>query len=507
MCGIAAAIGTEQPTQIVEAMLRVLRHRGDCDDPVDEVSGLGAIGCRRLRILDPSRAVQPYWSSDGSTAVVLNGQIYNFRELRSELERLGATFTSDCDTEVAANALAVWGPDAPGRFEGMFAIVALQPGHKTWLVARDPMGIKPLYMSTSLGGTVIASEPKALCATPGSAPILPVQPGATIVNGVPYRPPPSQRSSGSRGDLGSLLEQAVLDRIPEEMPFGVMFGGGIDSTLVLHLARSRRADAIPYLITNDWGVDRPYALEYCSKTGTELREVPFDSAQLFDLIRTVVRACESFEPNMIRNAVFSYLLGEAIAADGLRIALCGEGADELFAGYPEVAYSGSDIIARRDDFLADLHRTQLQRVDRCTMAHSVETRVPFLDSAVIAYAKDLRADELVGVVGGQVRGKLPLRELYLRNPALPAIIGTREKVPLVEGAGMGTNEPGGPFAENAANLVSDADMRRFAGVRAKYDISTKEELLYLLTLEEELGLERLSFLTPRPRVNRSGAKA
>ena len=125
---------------------------------------------------------------------------------------------------------------------------------------------------------------------------------------------------------------------------------------------------------------------------------------------------ESFEPNLVRGAVCSLLAAEQMHRDGFRVTLCGEGADELFCGYPplEVAFMGGDTDGRpvRDECLALMHRVSLQRVDRCSMRHQVETREPYLDPSIVRYALNVDADALVREVGGLPRGKAALRDLY-----------------------------------------------------------------------------------------------
>ncbi|MCH9650798.1 MAG: asparagine synthetase B [Deltaproteobacteria bacterium] len=512
MCGIAAAFRCEGAAKRVEAMLGLLRHRGDQDDPILSLPPRTALGTRRLKILDRKRAIQPMWSFDGRFAVVLNGQIYNFRQLRHELSINGAAFHTDSDTEVVANALALWGPSAIERFRGMFAFVAIDYLDQSLIAARDPFGIKPLYFSRSGEGLLFASEISALLKGSTNAILEEVRPGHILTDGVlqPYTP----RVEGQLGCDNSLslnarylyrlLHRAVKERLPDRLPCAVFFSGGIDSTLVLHAARRFNRKTRAYLVSNLDGRDRPYALEYADATDSDLVIVGFNSEDVLTLIPEIVRTTESFEPNMIRNGAFSTLLAKRVHMDGIRVALCGEGADELFCGYPEIAHQGSAGKVRelRQVFLSDLYRTQLQRVDRCSMAHSVETRVPFLDLELTAFSDSLPTSHLVSRDQSNVTDKAVLRQIYLEEPTLRALsIGKREKVVLVDGAGMGDNSRSGPFFEYAEQTVSDTEFQRMKSGFPGLQFSSKEEVMYFQILDSHLDLRRVPFLAKRPHVN------
>src|SRR6185437_79360 len=191
--------------------------------------------------------------------------------------------------------------------------------------------------------------------------------------------------------LDRLLSEAVRTRLPPGLPVAILFSGGIDSTLVAHYARQFRPEAPGYFVGNVNAPDFRYAADYAAQTGFDLRIVPFDpdSDDVFAAIDRVVVVTESFEPNLVRGAVCSLMAAERMHADGFRVGLCGEGADELFCGYPplEIAFDENDPDARamREECLGLMHRVSLQRVDRCAMAHQVEMREPFLDPAVVNY--------------------------------------------------------------------------------------------------------------------------
>ena len=219
----------------------------------------------------------------------------------------------------------------------------------------------------------------------------------------------------------------------------------------------------------------------------------------------MVAAAETFEPSVIRDGLCTYLLSERIAEDGYRVALSGEGADELFAGYVplELAYANGDEAGAyvRDQCLFDMHRTNLQRLDRCAMRFGLEAREPFLAAGVVGYALGLRSRSLIQSVNGAPRGKAPLRGLWdLHKGRLPIAIRDRVKTPLHIGAGFDRNQRSSPWIDYAERTISDAQLadgqRRFAA----FDIRTKEELLYLSKLADVFEVSRAPHLTARPRL-------
>ena len=448
MCGIAVAIDWDGAGAAVKSLIAGLLHRGDVTDPVAEPRDRGALCTRRLRIVDRAQGVQPAASFDGRLLVAFNGEIYNHAQVRRELEALGVPFRTDSDTEVLASALAVWGSIALPKLSGMYAFVAYDLRTGDFLAARDPIGVKPLYLIAADGGFLFCSEIRPLLATAETGDVMLLPPGHLLTKTVfaPFETPFLHRpdlGAPSLGELDKRLANAVSLRTPPDLPFALMFSGGIDSTLVAHYARRNRPEAPAYFLGDERAADRPYAAAYAELNDLDLRNVTMPAApsELSALIDSTILATEAFEPSIIRPGLCNYVLARAIHADGFRVALCGEGADELFAGYPplELAFAdGQETgVFVREQYLADMNRSNLQRVDRCAMRFELETREPFLDSAVIDYALRCRASDLVTLVGDEPRGKAPLRALYDRYPdQLPDLIRDRRKRPFSEGAGF-----------------------------------------------------------------------
>jgi asparagine synthase (glutamine-hydrolysing) len=304
--------------------------------------------------------------------------------------------------------------------------------------------------------------------------------------------------------LDAILAEAVRVRLPPDLPVATLFSGGIDSTLVAHYVRQHRSDAPAYFVGNTKAPDYPFAAEYADRVGLDLRVVPFepDSEDVFALIGQVVEVTESFEPNLVRGAVCSLMAAEHMHRDGYRVALCGEGADELFCGYPplELAFHEDESEGRavRDECLSLMHRISLQRVDRCSMRHQVEMREPFLDPSVVRYALGLSADALVNDVNGQPRGKAPLRDLYNLYPdLLPRAIRDRTKIPFGEGAGLDVTPQDSVWKRRFDEVIPDRDFLEGRVEFADFNIQSKEELFYVRSLAQAIDISRVPHLRDR----------
>lgn len=307
-------------------------------------------------------------------------------------------------------------------------------------------------------------------------------------------------------ELDRILSEAVRIRVPPNLPVAALFSGGIDSTLVTHYAR-RFYPGIPgYIAVGHNAPDYIYAKRYADETGFDLREVSVEAhcARTLSLIGTVVDAVEAFEPAVIRPSLHTYLVSQRIHQDGFRVALCGEGADELFAGYSplEYAFTQPNGLGRhvQRQCLSMMHRANLQRVDRCSMQFQLEIREPFLDQSVVGYATELDKSALVKQTGDAPVGKAPLRALYDLYPSeLPTFIRDRQKILFHEGA-RGDVEGSG-WLDLFEAALSDADFHDGQREFADFGIATKEELYYIRILAAEMDVKRIPHLRDRLRLD------
>jgi asparagine synthase (glutamine-hydrolysing) len=519
MCGIAVAIDWPEAETVVERLIQGVLHRGDINDPIFSPRPNTAMATRRLRIVDAAHAIQPQFSFDGGLALSFNGEIYNHLELRRELNDLGVKLATESDTEVLANALQVWGYRALERIIGMYAFVAVDVTTGEFLAARDPFGVKPLYVMQAGASFVFCSEMRPLLDTVETGDVMLLPPGYALSRKTcarfksPIYPRRDAPIDSSAKALDAILAQAVHSRLPPGLPVATLFSGGIDSTLIAHYTRQFRPEAPGYFVGSVQAPDFRYAADYAAQTGFDLRIVPFDadSDAVFAAIDRVVEVTESFEPNLVRGAICSLIAAQRMHEDGFRVALCGEGADELFCGYPplELAFAEGDKDAGpiRDECLELMHRVSLQRVDRCSMHHQVETREPFLDPSVVNDALRLEASALVRDMNGIPTGKMPLRDVYDLYPEqLPTSIRDRTKVPFGEGAGLDVSPQDSVWKRRFDAAISDRDLHEGRKQFAAFNIQSKEELFYLCKLARVIDVERVPHLRDRAWISFSVAR-
>lgn len=394
MCGIAGVWGSDQPT-VVAAMLDALHHRGPDARGLSELLGPPAtLGHTRLSIVDLTGGDQPLHGPDGAT-LVANGEIYNAEELRAEL---GAErFSTRSDNEAILHLLTGSGPAAAARLRGMYAFALVRDGEL--LLGRDPIGIKPLYVGRMGDDLVLSSELKAF--PPGVEKTEPIAPGTvwssrTGVHRYWSVPEPSPLPDEDRpiqdhvATVRQELDRAVRSQLMSDVPVGAFLSGGLDSSAIVALMRPHIDELHTFSVGLPGSPDLAAARLVADHLDTVHHEYLLDPAELRALLPAIVFALESFDQDLVRSAVPTYFTAR-LASRHVKVILTGEGADELFAGYTYhkdlVDDAALDSDARRS--IAELHHINLQRVDRLTMAHSLEARVPFLDIDLIEAALDI----------------------------------------------------------------------------------------------------------------------
>lgn len=390
MCGLVGSFNL--PTFDVAAGIDRLRHRGPDGSGVLDC-GPARHGHVRLSLVDLSTASdQPF--RYGDAVLTFNGEIWNYREVRSELEALGRTFMTSGDTEVLAAALDHWGIDAAlPRLEGMFAFVWSKGDQH--VIARDRFGEIPLYIARRGGGYAWASERKGLGRDlPASA-----MPQGSILDLATgrlrrwYALP--ERHIGNRS-IAMLLRDGVASRIAADAPICVLISGGLDSSLVLSMAREMKPDVVAYTAVLDpASSDLKAARRLCGELGVYLVEVPV-SRPSPQALEAAALAIEIPSKAQVEIAAMCIPLAQAIGADGFKACLSGEAADELFGGYGNMCIKGSkaDDKGWRDIRVAAVEKMARGNFVRCNkafMAAGVECRLPFIETplveAVLAMSK------------------------------------------------------------------------------------------------------------------------
>ena len=378
MCGIVGLYSSDNRIareQTVRAMVASLHHRGPDDSDILIAPGI-ALGHARLAIRDLSAdGRQPFSDPSGRIVVSYNGEIYNDREIRAELTRdFGFTFRTTCDTEVIPLGYLAWGDRIFDRLEGMFAVALWDRDDRRLVLARDGIGIKPLYVAEDQGVVRFASEIKGIFADPAQRRELSpgglhaffamgyVGPRETTFEGVhqiapgtvvtyrdgqrterqfwrPTRTGEITAIDDATAEFEQLWTRVVSDQLVSDVPVGVLLSGGIDSTLVA-LGASRSDGRLPMFtasFANESFDETPLARTVADTIGTRLHSVPIDMrADLGDLLGSVVH---HYDGQSCDEASLALLLLSQEVKKNVTVALTGDGGDEFFAGYPTYAAS------------------------------------------------------------------------------------------------------------------------------------------------------------------------
>ena len=374
MCGITglfdASAKRDIPRLLLERMNQSLLHRGPDEGGLHLEPGVG-FGHRRLSIIDLSSGQQPLFNEDGSVVVVYNGEIYNFRELVPELQALGHTFRTRCDTEVIVHAWEAWGEACVARFRGMFAFALWDRNRETLFLARDRLGVKPLFYAMLDDGMLIfGSELKALLVHPrlkrvidpaaveeyfayGYVPeprtifrgALKLPPGCTLSLrrgeplrepreywDVPFKPGPALSEAEAVEELTARLRDSVKVRLMSEVPLGAFLSGGVDSSGVVAMMAGLSADPVNTCSIsfgdpafNESAYAQTVAERY--RTRHRVEQVDPDDFGLVDKLASLYD-----EPYADSSAMPTYRVCQ-LARKTVTVALSGDGGDESFGGY------------------------------------------------------------------------------------------------------------------------------------------------------------------------------
>jgi len=478
MCGIhiVAGVAREQATSAIEGMIAGCVHRGPDSGAVTEAGNV-FMGFNRLEIVGGAKGQQPISNEDGSLIVVGNGEIFNYQQSKSSHTKRH-TYKTTSDIEVLLHLYEEQGMDFLSAVEGQFSFAIHDRNQNKVIIARDRWGITPLFYAQQNGRFVVSSSVKAIIGTgfirnitldpvglAESWSLYGPTPPRTCFRGVSQLPPATfaeydlnthefliqsfQSLSWGHLELQNTLRRSVEDRMQGSYGPGVYVSGGLDSSIIAALV-NEVAETKPILFSiafRDPTFDESrYQTVLSEHLGCELRTVRIDTDDIIGNIKECIHFAES---PLIRTApVPMMLLSKEVRSAGIKYVLCGEGADELFAGYPVFSRGKSsvsekwgelslfnscfaddkvadivadhfrDVTTRLGDDLTGLRKqeiaTKLSRYllanqgDRMAMAGSVEQRFPFLDNRVNDLAFSLNTDDLLK----QGDGKFVLREMF-----------------------------------------------------------------------------------------------
>ena len=535
MCSILGIFGVQPGDDLADLRRQALelsrrqRHRGPDWSGVHADEGAILVH-ERLAIVDPAGGAQPLVSADGALVLAVNGEIYNHRELRASLPD-GWAFRTASDCEVI-NALHGQGGD-PGawlrRLNGIFAFALWDRAARRCLVARDPVGVVPLYWGRDGSGRMcVASEMKALAGICHDVAQFP--PGHYYDSDgdrlVQYWKRPWREYDATAGvqvtpvELREAFEAAVHRQMMSDVPYGVLLSGGLDSSLVAacaaRFARRRieeddRAEAWwprlhSFAIGLEGSPDLAAAQVAADALGTVHHGFTYTLQEGLDALPEVIRHIESYDVTTIRASTPMYLLARRIRAMGVKMVLSGEGSDEIFGGYlyfhkaPDARNFHEELVRKLDA----LHQYDCLRANKSMMAWGVEARVPFLDLEFLEVAMRMDAgakmvrprSPLPGDSDGVADGSRPIEKAILREAFdgyLPDSVLWRQKEQFSDGVGYGWIDGLKAHAE------TQVGGREFAFAASRFPVNppmTKEAYLYRHIFERHFPGESCARTVP-----------
>ncbi|MCD8444380.1 asparagine synthase B [Tenacibaculum finnmarkense] len=517
MCGIVCAFDLKQPSdslrpQVLE-MAKKIRHRGPdwsgvySDDKV-------IMAHERLAIVDPASGQQPLFSADKKLILAANGEIYNHRELAKNLKN-PYEFQTASDCEVILALYKEKGVDFVDDLNGIFGFALYDVEKDEYFVARDHMGIIPLYIGWDQNGTFyVASELKALEGTCSKIELFPPGHYMSSKDGKfvqwykrdweDYQAVKDNETSIS--EVKEALEAAVHRQLMSDVPYGVLLSGGLDSSVISAIAKKYSQKRIesddtsaawyPQLHSFSVGLegspDLAAAQKVADHIGTVHHEIKFTIQEGLDAIKDVIYNIETYDITTIRSSTPMYLMARVIKSMGVKMVLSGEGADEIFGGYlyfhkaPNAEEFHEETVRKLDK----LHMYDCLRANKSLMAWGIEGRVPFLDKEFMDVA--MRINPQDKMINGERMEKWVIRKAF--EDMLPESVAWRQKEQFSDGVGYDWIDT---LKEVVDKEVTDEQL---ANAKFRFPIQTptnKEEFYYRTIFEDHFPSDTAALSVPQ----------
>ncbi len=505
MCSILGFCGKDTEGKIIKDALEKTHSRGPDDYRVME-TGNGFLAFNRLAIMGlTENGMQPFayggkktlkyskqmyadskitTKPEGSEILlVCNGEIYGFRKSKEELLAKGYEFISDSDCEILPALYKEYGTDMFAKLDAEYALILYDAEKDSYIAARDPIGIRPLYYGKTAAGTfVFASEPKNL--TGLCKRIMPFPPGHYFKDGqfIQYRDMSSVKTvihedmETVTKEIHDRLIEGVKKRLDSDAPVGFLLSGGLDSSLVCGIAASLSDKPLQtWAIGMDIdAIDLKYAREVADYIHSDHHEVIISQKDVVDAVDEVIKTLGTYDITTTRASIGMYLVCKAIHEQSdTRVLLTGEISDEIFGyKYTDFAPDAQAFQTEAEKRIRELHMYDVLRADRCISVNSLEARVPFGDLDFVEYCMAIDPEMKMNRYG---KGKYLLRKAFEKDALIPESILWREKAAFSDAVGHSLKDD---LAELAERTYSDADYE--LGIK-KYEYAkpfTKESLLY-----------------------------
>jgi asparagine synthase (glutamine-hydrolysing) len=517
MCGIVCAFDLKQKSEILRSqvleMSKKLRHRGPDWSGIysDEKSILAH---ERLAIVDPASGQQPLFSEDKKLVLAANGEIYNHRELRKQFHGT-YNFQTASDCEIILALYKEKGVDFIDDLNGIFGFALYDVEKDEYFIARDHMGIIPLYIGWDQNGTFyVASELKALEGVCSKIELFPPGHYMSSRDGkfvkwynrewTDYDAVKDNETSIA--EVKQALEAAVHRQLMSDVPYGVLLSGGLDSSVTSAIAKKyaqKRVESddaseawYPQLHSFSVGLEGSPDLAAAQKVadyiGTIHHEIKFTIQEGLDAIKDVIYNIETYDITTIRSSTPMYLMARVIKSMGIKMVLSGEGADEIFGGYlyfhkaPNAKEFHEETVRKLDK----LHMYDCLRANKSLMAWGIEGRVPFLDKEFIDVAMRLNPQDKM--INGERMEKWIIRKAF--EDMLPESVAWRQKEQFSDGVGYSWIDT---LKEVVDKEVSDEQL---ANAKFRFPIQTpqnKEEFYYRSIFEDHFPSDAAALSVPQ----------
>ncbi|MEJ1222813.1 asparagine synthase B [Sediminicola sp. 1XM1-17] len=516
MCGIVCAFDVKESTEVLRPQLlemsKKVRHRGpDWSGIYSDEKAI--LAHERLAIVDPASGKQPLISEDKKLILAANGEIYNHRELRKQFKDT-YNFQTESDCEVILALYKEKGVEFLDEMNGIFGFAIYDVEKDEYFVARDHMGIIPLYMGWDQNGTFyVASELKALEGTCTKIELFP--PGHYLHSKdgelkrwytrdwMDYEAVKENKTSID--EIKVALEAAVHRQLMSDVPYGVLLSGGLDSSVTSAIAKRYSQKRIesddtteawwPQLHSFSVGLegspDLAAAQKVAKHIGTIHHEIKFTIQEGLDAIKDVVYNLETYDITTIRASTPMYLMARVIKSMGIKMVLSGEGADELFGGYLyfHKAPSPKDFHEETVRKLDKLHMYDCLRANKSLAAWGIEGRVPFLDKEFMDVA--MRINPKDKMINGERMEKWVVRKAF--EDMLPESVAWRQKEQFSDGVGYSWIDT---LKEVVAKEVTDEQL---ANAKFRFPLQTptsKEEFYYRTIFESHFPSDAAALCVP-----------
>jgi len=517
MCGIVCAFDLKQKSEILRPqvleMSKKIRHRGPDWSGIysDEKT---VMAHERLAIVDPASGQQPLFSEDKKLVLAANGEIYNHRELRKQFNGT-YNFQTASDCEIILALYKEKGVDFIDELNGIFGFALYDVEKDEYFIARDHMGIIPLYIGWDQNGTFyVASELKALEVVCSKIELFP--PGHYMssrdgefvkwYNREWTEYDAVKENETSIAEVKQALEDAVHRQLMSDVPYGVLLSGGLDSSVTSAIAKKyaqKRVESddtseawYPQLHSFSVGLEGSPDLAAAQKVadyiGTIHHEIKFTIQEGLDAIKDVIYNIETYDITTIRSSTPMYLMARVIKSMGIKMVLSGEGADEIFGGYlyfhkaPNAKEFHEETVRKLDK----LHMYDCLRANKSLMAWGIEGRVPFLDKEFIDVAMRLNPQDKM--INGERMEKWIIRKAF--EDMLPESVAWRQKEQFSDGVGYSWIDT---LKEVVDKEVSDEQL---ANAKFRFPIQTpqnKEEFYYRSIFEDHFPSDAAALSVPQ----------